>query len=45
MDYTTLIAAVDFATVQTAILGVSVALAGLFISTRGARIVLGFMKR
>jgi len=45
MSYETLVTAVNFVNVETAILGVSVALAGLYISTRGARIVLGFMKR
>ena len=44
MDYTTLTAAADFTTAETAILAVSVALAGIYVGIKGARIVLGFLR-
>lgn len=45
MDYSTMTAAVDFTTVATGILAVGVALAGVYIGIKGARILLGFLRR
>jgi hypothetical protein len=45
MDYTALVAAVDWSAALTAIGTVAVAAAGLFIGIRGARTVLGFIRR
>lgn len=44
MDYTTMVAAVDFATVSTGILTVGIALAGVYIGIKGAKILLRFLK-
>jgi hypothetical protein len=45
MDFSTLVTAVDFGTVQTGILGVGAVLAGLYVATRGARLLLAFIRR
>jgi hypothetical protein len=45
MDYTTMTAAVDFATVATGVLAVGVALAGIYVGIKGARILLNFLRR
>ncbi len=45
MDYTTLVTAVDFATVETGILGVAAVLAALYVGVRGTRLLLGFIRR
>ena len=45
MDYTALTTAVDFAGAMTAIGAVAATVAVLFVGIRGARIVLGFVKR
>lgn len=45
MDYTAITGAVDFASVMTGLGAVGVSLAGLYIGIRGARILLGFIKR
>jgi len=44
MDFTTLLAAVDFSTVFTALAAIGVALAGLFIGIRSTKIVLGLIR-
>lgn len=45
MDYTTITGAVDFAGVITGIGAVAVAVAGVAIAMRGARLLLGFVRR
>lgn len=45
MDYTALVTAVDWSAALTALGAVAVAAAGLYIAIRGARTVLGFIKR
>jgi len=45
MDYTALVGAVDWASALTALGSVAVAAAGLFVAIRGARVVLGFIRR
>lgn len=45
MDYTTITSAVDFAGVITGIGAVAVALAGVAIAMRGARLLLGFLRK
>ena len=45
MDYTAMIAGVNFTTALTAIGTVGAAVATLLIGVRGARIVLAFLKR
>ena len=44
MDYTTMIAAVDFAGVLTAVGTVAAALAGVYVAIKGANILLGFLR-
>jgi len=43
MDYTTITSAVDWAGVLTGLGVVAVAIAGLLIAKRGARVLLGFI--
>ncbi len=45
MDFTALIAAVDYAGVVTAIGTVAAAIAGVYVASKGARMVLGFLGR
>lgn len=45
MDYSTIIAAVDFAGVMAALGAVAAAIATVLIAVRGARILLGFIGR
>lgn len=45
MDYSTLVSAVNFSSVGTAILGVAAAVVTVLVAARGARMVLGFVKR
>jgi hypothetical protein len=45
MDFTALVGAVDFASAGTAIMSVAVALAGVYVASKGARLVLGFLGR
>lgn len=45
MDYTSITAAVDWADALTALAGVGVAVAGVLVAIRGARILLGFIRR
>lgn len=44
MDYATVVAAVDFGTVETGLLAVGIALAGIFVARKGLRLLLGFIK-
>jgi len=44
MDFTAVLAAVDFTTVIAAIASVAAILAGVLIARKGARYVLGFIK-
>lgn len=44
MDFTSVLAAVDFATVTGAIASVAAILAGVLVARKGARYVLGFIK-
>jgi hypothetical protein len=45
MDYTALTAAIDFGTALTAIGTVAVAVGGLYLGIRGARMVLSFVRK
>lgn len=45
MDYTSIVGAVDFAGVMTGLAAVAVAVAGVLIAIRGARILLSFIRR
>jgi len=45
VDYATLSAAADFDTVFTGLLAVGAAVAGLYVAIRGARVLLGFIRR
>jgi hypothetical protein len=45
MDYSTIAGAADFATVGTGILAVGVALAAIYVGIKGARMLLGFLRR
>ncbi|MCF1185016.1 hypothetical protein L0E83_16410 [Marichromatium gracile] len=45
MDYTTITAAVDWSAVLTGIGTIAVAIAGLLVAKRGAKILLGFIGR
>jgi hypothetical protein len=45
MDYTLISGAVDWAAVLTGLGAVAVALAGLYVAARGARMLLGFIRR
>ncbi len=44
-DFTTLTTAVDFSTVITAVLAVAALLAAVYVAMKGARLVLGFIRR
>lgn len=45
MDYSSLTSAVDFTTVGTGVLAVAAALAGIYVGIKGARMLVGFIRR
>lgn len=45
MDYTAIVAAVDWATVITGLGAVGLALAGVYVARRGLRMILGVISR
>lgn len=44
-DFTTLTAAVDFSTVVTGVMAVAVAIVGVYLAARGARMLLAFVRK
>lgn len=44
-DFTTLTSAVDFSTVITGVMAVAVAIVGVYLAARGARMLLAFVRK